>query len=104
MKRLSLRALRIVALFEGMSFLLLLLVAMPLKYFAEQPAPVTWVGWAHGYLFMAYLLLLILTLVVGAIGPKRAGIGFVAGVLPFGTFLHDRPLKAREAVLGAAAA
>ncbi|MEC7760471.1 MAG: DUF3817 domain-containing protein [Pseudomonadota bacterium] len=100
MKRLSLRTLRIIALFEGTSFVLLLLIAMPLKYLADMPMPVTYVGWAHGYLFMAYLIVLILALVVGAVGIKRAGIGFVAGIVPFGTFLHDKPLKRREAELG----
>ena len=48
---------RKVAIAEGISFLVLLLIAMPLKYLANIPQPVTYVGWAHGVLFVAFLFL-----------------------------------------------
>lgn len=44
---------------EAISFLLLLLVAMPLKYFFDMPLAVKYIGWAHGGLFVAYVGLLI---------------------------------------------
>lgn len=47
-----LRFLRAVSLTEGLSFLLLLLVAMPLKYAWGYPHPVQYLGWAHGALFL----------------------------------------------------
>lgn len=97
MKTPVLRVMRFVALLEGTSFLLLLFVAMPLKYWFEQPMPVTYVGWAHGYLFFAYVAAIVLTMLVGAIGLRRGAISFAAGFVPFGTFLNDRPLKARQA-------
>ncbi|MBF9224019.1 DUF3817 domain-containing protein [Hymenobacter ruricola] len=51
--------LRLVAILEGVSFLVLLLVAMPLKYLAGQPQAVRPVGMAHGLLFVLYCFLLI---------------------------------------------
>jgi len=84
---------RNVALAEGVSFLLLLLVAMPLKYLAGMPAGVTLVGWAHGVLFVAYLLLAVE--VRGILGKDFFWLckAFLASVLPFGTFVLDRSLK-----------
>ncbi len=46
-----------VAIAEGISNVLLLFVAMPLKYFAEMPLAVTYTGWAHGLLFIVYIAL-----------------------------------------------
>ncbi len=42
----------VVAIAEGISFLILLFIAMPLKYFAELPEVVLYVGWIHGVLFI----------------------------------------------------
>lgn len=85
--------LRTVGIAEGISFLLLLGVAMPLKYLADMPMAVTVVGWIHGALFIAFL-----GLAWRAMDKydKSFGwllIGFVASLLPFGTFLWDRELK-----------
>ncbi len=52
----SVHRLRILTLIEGVSFLVLLFVAMPLKYFAGQPLAVKMVGWLHGVLFMLVML------------------------------------------------
>ena len=40
---------------EGISFLVLLLIAMPLKYFMQMPEAVKFVGWVHGALFVAFI-------------------------------------------------
>lgn len=79
-----------VALAEGVSFLLLLGVAMPLKYMAGMPEAVKLVGWLHGVLFIAYGILGIM-LVTRLKWPleRLSGI-FIAGVLPFGTFVLER--------------
>jgi integral membrane protein len=53
-----LKRFRLVATLEGISFLVLLFVAMPLKYFAGMPKAVSVVGMAHGLLFVAYMYLL----------------------------------------------
>ena len=52
----SLGRLRVIGWWEGVSFLLLLGVAMPLKYFADWPLGVRYVGMAHGILFLLYVV------------------------------------------------
>lgn len=71
---------------EGISFLLLLLVAMPLKYIADMPLAVKYTGWAHGILFIWYIAVIV---TLGAdqkwsLGKKALAV--IAGLLPFGTF------------------
>ncbi|MGB3616860.1 MAG: DUF3817 domain-containing protein [Catalinimonas sp.] len=88
----SLGQLRLVGLLEGISYLLLLGVAMPLKYVLGQPEAVRVVGAAHGGLFVLYVLLV---LWVGwryrwSLGKVAAAL--VASVVPFGTFWADRRL------------
>src|SRR5690349_20635048 len=56
LKNTSLGRFRAIALLEGLSFVLLLFIAMPLKYLAGMPLGVKMVGWAHGMLFVLYLL------------------------------------------------
>ena len=60
MEKSSLGALRVVALLEGISFLVLLLIAMPLKYYGGIPSVTQMVGMAHGVLFVAYVALVII--------------------------------------------
>lgn len=81
--------LRVVGWLEGASYLLLLFVAMPLKYLAGQPQAVQVVGMAHGVLFIAFCLA-----AVHAAVAKRWPLGtlmaaFVSSVLPFGPFVFD---------------
>ncbi len=86
----ALRRLRIVSLLEGVSYLLLLGVAMPLKYLAERPAAVHYLGWAHGVLFMWLMVLLVVAWRrVPLSGALALGVG-VAAMLPFGPFVADR--------------
>ena len=85
-----LRAFRAVALAEGASFLLLLGVAMPLKYALGMPVAVQIVGLLHGLLFMAYMALGPI-LFTEAGWPLARVPGFLAAaVLPFGTFVMER--------------
>ena len=58
LRRSSIGRLRAVALAEGISFLVLLGVAMPLKYLADMPLAVRIAGWLHGLLFIAVLFML----------------------------------------------
>lgn len=85
--------LRSIGFYEGGSFLLLLFVAMPLKYLAGQALAVSIVGLAHGILFLLYC---------GAVARARFraeltwGDGtrcLVAALLPFGPFLMDKRLQ-----------
>lgn len=75
---------------EGISFLLLLGVAMPLKYFGGIPKAVTYVGWAHGILFVAFCFALLHVLRDARWSIWRGAVVFIAALLPFGPFLIDR--------------
>lgn len=85
--------LRYVALAEGVSFLLLLLVAMPLKYFAGMPAAVQIVGWAHGVLFIALCIVLVYSAIIARWPIARAALVFTASLVPLGPFLIDGRMK-----------
>lgn len=87
---------RMVALLEGISFLLLVGVAMPLKYLAGQPQYVKVVGMAHGVLFIALCLVLLLALLDEKLPFRWAVYTFIASLLPFGTFIIDKKLAKFE--------
>ena len=90
---------RRVAIAEGISFLVLLCIAMPLKYFADSPMAVKVVGYMHGFLFIAFVVLAWETknaLNKGFIWFIGA---FIASLLPFGTFVLDNKMKKEEKFL-----
>jgi len=78
---------------EGVSFLLLLGVAMPLKYFFEQPMAVTIVGWVHGILFVAFLVLAWEVKTDRSKSFKWFALAFLAAIIPTGTFFFDKKLQ-----------
>ena len=82
--------LRIVGIVEAISFLLLLGVAMPMKYAAGRPEAVQVVGMAHGVLWMLYLIVVAWAIGVRAISFGTALWAVVASVLPFGPIVFDR--------------
>ena len=80
---------RKIAFAEGVSFLVLLLIAMPLKYMAGLPIAVTIVGGLHGLLFVAFI---IMAWEVKTEYKRDWGWlfkSFIASILPFGTFWMD---------------
>ena len=81
--------LRLSALLEGISFLLLLLIAMPLKYWAGIPEPVSVVGMAHGVLFVWYVLAVLAARAEFKISLKNTALALAASLLPLGTFYAD---------------
>lgn len=87
-----LERLRLVSVLEGASLLLLLLVAMPLKYLLHQPAAVRVVGMAHGLLFVAYVLLLIQNTIGLRWSAGKFLLGLVLSVVPGGAFWAERRL------------
>ncbi len=87
---------RIAGIWEGISFLLLLLVAMPLKYFADISSAVAVVGMIHGVLFPLYLIALVHIAIVHKWKPVRWFMGVLAGFLPFGTFVFESYLRKRD--------
>jgi integral membrane protein len=94
--------LRTVALMEGISFLVLLLVAMPLKYIWNMPLAVRIVGLAHGVLFMVFCILLLRAWIVARWRAGRAALVFSASIIPFGPWLLDRRIRGYEAAFSAA--
>lgn len=88
--------LRICGMLEGISFLVLVLIAMPLKYVFDQPLAVRYAGMAHGVLFILFCLLILITWLDRKISLKHAALAFLASLLPFGPFLIDRKLAADE--------
>lgn len=94
--------LRIASLLEGTSWLVLLFVAMPLKYMAGMPMAVRIVGSIHGALFVALCFLLLRCWLARGWPFTRAVFCFIAALIPFGAFFLERSLK-REAAADAAA-
>lgn len=86
--------LRIIGFAEGISFLLLLFVAMPLKYAAGLPLAVRIVGTLHGVLFILYVAAAMRAAWSRKWPFLRLLEAFIASLYPFGTFVFDRRLRA----------
>ena len=92
----NIQTLRVVGLLEGLSFLLLLFIAMPMKYMFDNPVLVKYVGMGHGVLFILFLIVLF------AVCEKQKWsitiflMGLAASILPFGPFVFDHKLKKFE--------
>lgn len=85
--------LRIIGIAEGISLLVLIGVAMPLKYLAGKPEAVKFTGWLHGLLFVAFMATVLYVYFEKRWPFKRVVLAFVAAFLPFGTFVFDRWLQ-----------
>jgi integral membrane protein len=93
----SIGRLRVIGFWEGVSFLVLLLIAMPLKYLAGWPQAVRVVGMAHGVLFLLYVWAAIQAALEHNWSWKRTGLVLLASVLPAGPFVVDAKLLREEA-------
>lgn len=89
----ALRQFRVVAFLEGLSFLILLLIAMPLKYVFDLPIAVRVVGSVHGLLFLLFIPALFRAAMTCDWPLRRSLLAFVASLVPGGTFVLDRALK-----------
>ena len=85
--------LRIVAFVEGISYLVLVFIAMPLKYAAGIPEVVRVVGMAHGVLFVSFCFALLFVLVEARLTFGRSVLTFLSSLVPFGTFVIDKFLR-----------
>ena len=89
-KRKELRTLfRIIALLEGVSYILLMSVGLYFKYQLEDPSYVKLLGMPHGILFVSYIVFAFLIKENKNWGMKDLGIVLLASILPFGTFYID---------------
>lgn len=84
-----LRLFRLIAFIEGVSFLVLLFIAMPLKYWAGLPLAVRVVGMAHGVLFVLFIISLLDIMIRYRWSLLRGAIIFLSSLIPFGTFVVD---------------
>jgi len=86
----SLKILTILGILEGISYLTLLGVCMPLKYIFEIPEPTSFVGMGHGLLFIAYCAFVIFVSFEYKWSYTMTFWALLASVLPFGTFVAER--------------
>ena len=91
----SVGRLRLAGYLEGTSFLLLLGIAMPLKYLAGHPGPVHVFGMAHGIFFLLYVWAVITTAAERRWPMKTMALLLLAALLPFGPFYTDTKLLRR---------
>ena len=91
----ALKNLTIMGYLEGTSFLLLLGIAMPLKYMMGIPEAVKYIGMAHGALFIAYILMLLIATSKIKLPLWAMPAGVLGSFLPFGPFIFDHLLKKR---------
>lgn len=90
---------RKMAFTEGVSFLVLLFIAMPLKYLANYPIMVTIVGGLHGVLFVGFVILAWEVKSEYRKSWSWLGKAFAASIIPFGTFVMDKQWKVEEQLL-----
>jgi len=92
----SLGRFRLISTAEGISYLLLLGIAMPLKYLANIPEAVQYTGWAHGVLFVAYMFAGLDVAISRKWSFKMIVLAVLASLFPFGPFLFDRWMLKQE--------
>lgn len=100
----AIRLLRVAGIIEGISFIALLAIAMPLKYVADMPRAVSIVGMIHGVLFLVYLGAAVQVWLVARWPATRMLGVLAAAVLPLGPFVMDRRLRQEEQAATAAEA
>lgn len=93
----SLEWLRKVGNAEGISYLLLLGVAMPLKYMAGMPEAVRILGSIHGFLFVLFIVVLFRVWQTQKWPYERVAMAFLLSIVPFGTFYLDKKLREEAA-------
>jgi len=84
---------KIVSFLEGVSYILLLFIATPIKYLQGDPTYVKWLGMPHGLLFVAYIILAIMLKYELNWSFKKFAIVCALSLIPFGTFFVGKYLK-----------
>ena len=90
---------RMIGIAEGISFLILLCIAMPLKYIFHIPQAVKIFGWVHGALFVGFIYFAFEVMTDLKKNTGWFAGAFLAAILPFGTFVLDKQLKKEETLL-----
>ncbi len=84
---------KIVSFLEGVSYILLLFIATPIKYLYDNPTYVKWLGMPHGILFVLYIALAVLLKTELKWDVKTFSIVCLLSLIPFGTFFVGKYLK-----------
>ena len=87
---------RMISYLEGISYLLILFVTMPLKYLFEEPQPNKVIGMAHGVLFLLYIVLAFLVKPEKNWSTKTLLIVLLCSIIPFGTFWMDKKYLSKK--------
>ena len=85
-----LKLFRVIAFFEGISYILLLFIAVPIKYGFDDPTSVKLLGMPHGILFMIYIIFSFIVNKKLKWNRKELFIILIASLVPLGTFYVDR--------------
>lgn len=85
-----LKIFKVVAFLEGVSYILLLFIATPIKHFADNPYYVKLLGMPHGILFMLYVILAFMLKPEYKWTNKQFGGVLLASIIPFGTFFVEK--------------
>ena len=94
--RASLLFYRVLAYTVGVGLVILVLVAVPLKYFADSPTLVAIVGPLHGVLYMVYLVAAVNLAFRSRWSPVKTVLVMLAGTVPFVSFVAERKVTADE--------
>lgn len=92
----KLKMFRLIAILEGISYLALIFIAVPLKYIYLMPMPNKIMGMTHGVLFIGYVFYLMQVKAERNWDSKKTIIAFIASLLPFGTFVLDAKVLKKE--------
>ena len=88
-----LKIFRIIAFLEGLSYVLLLFIAVPIKYLNNDPSYVKMLGMPHGLLFMGYIALAIVLRTDNQWIKNNFFMVLMTSVIPFGTFVVEKKLN-----------
>ena len=92
----SLERLRIIGNIEGISYLVLLGIAMPMKYLGNMPQAVRIAGSVHGFLFVAFCIALVAVWRTRKWPYEKVAMAFILSIIPFGTFFLDKQIRKEE--------
>jgi len=94
----ELKKFRLINKIEGYSFIILLFIAMPLKYSFGFPIATKVAGMIHGLLFMIFIYQLLESMKEVPFNKKEALYYFILSLVPFGSFYTDKLCKEKEPV------
>jgi len=92
----TIKKFRAISFVEGVSYLVLLFIAMPIKYIGDNPIPVKFAGMTHGVLFILFVYLLYVAAREHKWDKKFTFYAFITSLIPFGMIFLDKKLKEKE--------